>query len=166
MPVPVPAIVTNRVTDVVLVVEVVDVVSSSGVSVALSSGMSVMVSPSSVSVLVNGLSVTLGEESVVEVPPTGLSVMVSPSSVLVNGLSVASGEVSSVGEVLSTGLSKVPADAPSGAPPAGVTAGLGAIEAAAVTLGDVVVYGAVDEDTIGVPWIGCVQVVDIEVAAA
>ena len=165
VPVPVPVIVTNRVTEVVLVVEVVDVVSSLGESVALSSGMLVIVSPSSTSVLVNGLSVALGEVSVVEALSTGLSVMVSPSSVLVNRLSVALGEVSVV-EVPSTGLSVVPGDASSEDPPAGVTAGLGAIEAAAVTLGDVLVYWAVDEDTIGVSWMGCVQVVDISGAAA
>ena len=114
----------KRVTDVVLVMEVVDVVSSSG--------MSVIESPSSVSVLVNGLSVALGEASVV-----------------------------------ATGLLVVPVAALSGDPLAGAMAGLGAVEAAAaVTEGDVVVYGVVDEDTIGAAWVGEVHVVDMEGVAA
>ena len=64
MPVPVPVDVTNRVTEVVLVVEVVVVVSSSGISV--------MVSPPSV--LVNGLSVALGEAFMLEPLSAGLFV--------------------------------------------------------------------------------------------
>ena len=131
----------KRVTDVVLVMEVVDVVSSSSLMVSvsvvlLSSGMSVIESPSSVSVLVKGLSVALGEEA-------------------------------SVVEVLAAGLLVVTAAALSGDPLPGVMAGLGAVEAAAaVTEGDVVVYGVVDEDTIGIAWVGEVHGVEMEGVAA
>ena len=69
VPVPVPVDVTNWVTEVVLVVEVVVVVSSLVASVAVS-GMLVIVSPSSV--LVNGLSVALGEGFVLESLSAGL----------------------------------------------------------------------------------------------
>lgn len=68
-----------------------------------------------------------------------------------------------MGVALSTGLLVY---APSEGPPTGVTAGLGAFEAAAVILGDIGVYGVPDEDTIGVSWWEAVHVQGTEGVAA